>query len=532
MPFAPDPAPQPDASTPEPKGFVPDKGSALSSKAQSIPFKENALGLAKETARVGAKSAIYAAALVPDIATSLVNAVSNKAEKTFGLQHGEEAVMPSTYMVGQLDKVLPPPSSKTGKQGEELVSTVLSGTKGVGKLGGRVAEDITGAAVRGAGKLVGHVAESGLTRVTTAAAEQAHNAGYAISPSYVGGKVSKAIQQAAGGGKVDAVLSEKNQVITDRLAKTSLGLHPDEQLDEYTLNLLKKENYAKYDKLAAIGELPVDQMYTANLTAAGGRFAERSAGFGGGSRYASVAAEKAHYLSASGNKVTAQEAIDEVRALRQNARGNLKVYDPEKNALGQVQRQIADAIDSRLQRRAATLAQPGSAKAVVAPGAPQAAKQASILPPDVYEEYKAARQNLAKIHTVEDSLGPDGKVVAAALAHAQEAGVKLDGGLKTIADTATHFKRSMQYAGKTGEQGVWSPLDFLVGGAGVITHNPKAALLSVARPVARAALGSRTAQGIILHGAPRARAAGRIATKGAATRGIESSLEDKKDDDE
>jgi hypothetical protein len=531
MGFVPDPAPQPAATDSSAGGFVPDKTSALSTKAQNIPFKENALGLAKETARVGAKSAIYAATFVPDIATSLVNAVSNKAEKTFGLAHGQEAVMPSSYMVGQLDKVLPAPASKTGKQGEELAATVLSGTKGVGKLGGRVAEDITEAAVKSAGKLVGHAVDAGLTRITTAAAEQAHNAGYAISPSYVGGKISKAIQQAAGGGKVDAVLSEQNQRVTDRLAKTSLGLHPDSTLDEYTLNLLKKENYAKYNKLAGIGELPVDQLYTANLTAAGGRFTERAAGFGGGSRYASVGAEKAHYLAASGNKVTAQEAIDEVRALRENAKGNLKVYDPEKNALGQLQRQIADAIDARLQRRAAALAQPGSAQAAGksvqgAQGAVQGASQASILPQNVYEEYKAARQNLAKIHTVEDSLGPDGKVVASALAHAQEAGVKLDGGLKTIADTATHFSRSMKYAGKTGEQGVWSPLDFLVGGAGVISHNPKAALLSVARPVARAALGTRTAQRVIVKGAPRSRAAAGVATRGAFTRGSEAAQED------
>jgi hypothetical protein len=524
MGFVPDPAPAPDATPPAAQeGFVPDKSSFLSDKAKNIPFAQNAAGMAKEVGRVVAKAGIYAATIGPDIATSLVNAVANKGEKLLGVPHGEDAPMPSSYLIHQLDKVSTPPESTSGKQGEELAATVLSGTKGASKLGFNVIEDLAKAGLRQGGKLVGHVVDRGLTRVTMAAAEQAHNADIALSPSYVGGKVSKAIQQAAGGGKVDKVISEQNIPKIDKLAKTSLGLHPDEQLDDYTFSLLEKENYAKYDRLAGIGKLPPDPLYDASLKAAGGRFAERSSGFGGGSRFESVGQEKAHYLAASANEVSAQEAIDEVRALRQNARGNLKTYDPEKNALGQVQRQIADAIDARLERRASALAKPGQG---LVPQGAAAAQTAPVLPPNVYQEYKNARQNLAKIATVRDSLGPDGHVVASSLAAAQDAGVKLTDGLKVIADTAKHFPRSVQYVGKTGEQGIWSPLDFLVGGAGLLTHNPKAALVSVARPVARAALGTKTAQAAMLGKSTRLGNVGKTVVRGAITRGSEAAQED------
>jgi hypothetical protein len=304
-------------------------------------------------------------------------------------------------------------------------------------------------------------------------------------------------------------LSELNQPVYDRLAKTSLGLHPDDELNEHNLDLLRRSSNADYDKLASIGQLPADPVYDAAVKNAGGRFAQRSQGFGGQYRFKSIEEEKSHYLNSG--QVTAQETLDEIRALRKISRSNLKVYNPESNALGAVQRQLADALDERLNRAAAALAKQGK------------------IPTDVYANYTKAREQLAKIATVEDSLSPGGHVMAQSLGNAQAAGLKLSGGLKIIADTAQHFGKNAQFIQKKGEEGVFSALDFLVGGAGIATAHPIATGMALARPVLRASLGTKAVQSAMLKGAPKTKALAKRVVRGAAMRGSEAAQES--DDD-
>lgn len=558
MGFVADPASAAADATPATGGFVPDKSAAGEQPGKLGPW-------ASSIARPIAGGVISAATFIPDFATSLVNVVANAGEKALGVKHGQEAVQPSTYFQGLLDEHTTAPDTLGRKVAEGVSSTVISGGRSLGALGTNLIER----GGKALANLVGHAEENGLTRVTSAAAEQAHNAGIKLSPSYVGGKVSKSVQAAAGGGKVDAVISEQNVSRIDSLAKTSIGLHPEEEMSDLNLDKLRKENFAKYDSLAATGAMKPDPVYETAVAATGGRFAQRSTGFGGGYRYESIAKEKANYISSVGNPVTAQDAIDEVRALRATSRSNLKVYDPEKNALGLVQRQIADAIDARLDRHAQSIVKEGLANAkgagragagagtaVTRPGTilpggggatpaaagatgsgpPKDAMSAAraLFTPDAYKGYVAARENLAKIATVEDALDPGGHIIAESLARAQANGVKFSGGLKVIADTATHFSKSVKSVAKTGTQGLWSPLDFLVGGAGIIAHNPKSAVMIVARPVARAALGTKTVQREMLGKQTPIGTVVKAGVRGTIIKGSEAAQEsdDKKDDEE
>lgn len=567
MGFVPDPTPAPADTAPK-VGFVPDPGQNKQPQGPKLdPWASSAV-------RPAANAVVNAATFIPDFATSLVNVIANAGEKTLGVKHGEDAPMPSTYFHGVVDKYTTAPTTAGGKVAEGVSETLMTGGKSLGKLMGQAPALLS----KGA-KAVGHMVDNGLTKVTTAAAEQAHNSGIVLSPSYIGGKVAKTVQAAAGGaGKVDAVISEQNIPRLDSLAKTSVGLHPEMELSDLNMDKLRKENYAKYDTLGGTGQMAADPVYEAAVASAGGRFAQRSSGFGGGYRYESVASEKANYIASRNNPVTAQEAIDEVRALRATARANLKVYDPEKNALGATQRQIADAIDSRLDRHAQAVAKANAkvaaqgAKGAVKPGT-QVTKPGTILPgapgaagaagaaegaagavgsnasassdamtqaralftPDAYKEYVMARENLAKIATVEDALDPAGHIIAPALARAWDGGdgVKLTGGLKIIAETAYHFPNSVKSLARTGNQGIWSPLDFLVGGTGLIAHNPKAAALAIARPVARAALTTKVAQREMLGKRTVTGTVVKAGVRGAGIRGSEALQEDnKKDDDE
>jgi hypothetical protein len=561
MGFVPDPVQPPAETAPSAGSFVPDKGQPK----QPDQKKLGAWSSAGIRPIVG--GAIDTVSFVPDFAVSLVNTIANAGEKAVGHKptQAEQVPMPSSYFHGQLDKYTTAPTTTSGKVAEGVSETLAAGGKSLGTLMGQAPRLIGKAA-----KAVGHAVENGLTKVTTAAAEQAHNAGIKLSPSYVGGSVAKGVQAAAGGaGKVDAVISEQNVSRLDELAKTSVGLHPETELSDLNFNKLRKENYAKYDTLGGTGQMAADPLYEAAVSAAGGRFAQRSSGFGGGYRYESVAAEKANYTASRNNPVTAQEAIDEVRALRATSRANLKTYDPEKNALGATQRQIADAIDARLDRHAQAVAKTNAKAAAQGPVRPGTAmtKPGTILPraaqgatqgaagvvgsgasassdamtqaralftPDAYKAYVMARENLAKIATVEDALDPAGHIIAPALARAWDGGdgVKLTGGLKVIAETATHFPNSVKSLAKTGGQGIWSPLDFLVGGTGLIAHNPKAAAIAIARPIARAALTTKTVQREMLGKRTAIGSVSKAAVRGAGIRGSEALQEDKKKDDE
>lgn len=531
MPFVPDTS-QPAAADPNPAGsFVPDPG-------QKPAAKESGLDVAKDwgsaIVRPAAKAGIYAATFIPDMATSVINAVAQAGMDTGVLPKSLKSKlpqMPSEAYGDVLDKVTREPTSTFGKVVEEGGAMLMAGGEGLAKAG-----------IKGAEKLVGHLKQNGLTRITSAVAEQAHNAGIKLSPSYIGGKVAKAVQTAVGGAKTDRAFSEANQPKWDNLAKTSLSLHPDEELSETTLDKLRTKADEGYDKLAAIGTLPADPVYDAQIKAVGGRFAEYPSSLGGGYRYDTVESEKGHYIpkeppkdepdkhvrvktswgykyeTIAGQKapyqnvrdITAQEAIDEVRALRKIARQNLKQYDPERNALGAVQRQIAGAIDARLERRATVLT------------------KAKVIPKDIYDNYVESRQKLAKIATVEDALGPGGHIIPDALVKAQESGVKLDGGLKIIADTAKHFPKNAQFITKTGSEGVFSTWDFLLGGTGLAASHPVATGIALARPAIRSSLGSGTVQRAMLK-----RKSGsavkqilKRGAKGAATRGSEAAQED------
>lgn len=443
-------------------------------------------GMAKSGARMLGKGAINTLFFIPDMATMAVNAIPGDSVL------GPKVEMPSSYWNKKLDALIKPPDSKLARGVEEVGGMMTSGG-----LAGLV-KGTEKAALRGVRALEPPVPQE-LNRVTTRAAEEAHTAGYNLPPKYIGGPVRRQLQTIGGGPKVDMEVAKDNLEVTDRLAKLSLGLHPSEELNPENLNRLKEDAYKEYEAVRKLGMMPADEKFDAAVKAAGGRFAERGASYGGGHRYASITTEKAPYLSTT--EVDAGETLDEVRALRKASAANLKNYNPEANALGVTQREIAKAMEDRIERYATSTGQT-----------------------QLVAHLKEARTQLAKIYNVEDAIGAGGHVNAIDLKRLMDAGVPLSDGLKTIAETAKHFPHAVRNVAEKGETGTWSAIDYLLGGTGLVAGHPVVSTLALARPIMRASITGEGAQRAMIANLRKkpgmlSKAAGKAieATRGAGT---------------
>jgi len=401
------------------------------------------------------KGVIGAVTFVPDMLVTGTNAIA----KGMGVP-GPDMEQPSSFWNRQLDKATKKPTTTGGKIGEEVNSALISGA--FGGIGG---------AEKSAASAVEKAVEKPLTRVTTKAAEDAHVAGIKLPPSYIGGPIRKDIQSAAGSPKVEQEFSKANEGPIDRLGKLALGMHPDHELTPENFEKLKDEAYKPYEALRQLGRFKMSDeeyaSYLKDIDAAGGRFANRGSDFGG-SRFPEIDAEKNAYRV---KEFDAGSALDEIRTLRNLSRQNLKNYNPPSNALGYTQREIANALERQLDTFATKSGQP-----------------------QLVASMKAAREQLAKIAAVEDSMGAGGHIRADDLRRMMDANVPLTDSLKTIATTAKNFPKAVQHVAGKGDQGDWSAVDFLLGGSGLVTGHPAIAGLSLARPISRWSLRTEGAQ--------------------------------------
>jgi hypothetical protein len=402
-------------------------------------------------ARAAGKAVIGVVDFIPDMLTYAYNASPLVSAK-------EKLAMPSSYANKLLDQQLTAPPTQGGAISEEVSGAMMGG-------GAAGAVSLGRAAIPLVKKGVEAVARP-LTRVATRAAEEAHVAGIKLPPSYIGGPVRKSLQEVSGGPKLDKEFAKENAPRVDDLAKLSLGLHPSEELSEATFSTLKDEAYKPYEKVRTLGEIPADGQYIKDVMAAGGRYADRGESFAG-SRFPEIAAEKQPYYQ---EKFDASHALDEMRMLRKISRDNLKERNPTANALGMTQREIALALENRIERHATEI---GKA--------------------DLVQELRDARTQLSKIFAVEDSMGVGGHVRAADFARMLDKGMPLTDSLRTIAETAQHFPRAVQEL-THGETGAFSAVDYLLGGSGILSGNPAVAVPVLARPISRWALKTEAAQ--------------------------------------
>jgi hypothetical protein len=352
-------------------------------------------------------------------------------------------------------------------------------------------ETMTNMALGGAGGAAGQAIANkvpGLLRgrVDTAKAGQAANAqkfaaaragakeGYVIPPADLEpGALSEAVSGLSGKIKTAQVASQRNQQVTDRLAREAIGLKAGDELSSDTLQAIRNQAAAQgYAPIRSAGTVQADQQLGTALDAivATRKGASRSfPGLGKTNMHGKPVDEVVDLVDALRVKqFDAGDAIDATKVLRETAD---KAYRAGDRELGKASKGAADAIEGMLERHL------------------QAAGN-----PDALKAFRDARTLIAKTYSVQKGLNAQtGNVSAQSLAKELAKGRPLSGDLRTIAETGQAFPKATQSLKEAPKQ--LSPLDFAVAAtSGAATGNPLAAVMLGARPLARNALLSGPVQ--------------------------------------
>ena len=297
--------------------------------------------------------------------------------------------------------------------------------------------------------------------------EEAHRVGYSIPPSEVGGGgVGAAVESVSGRPKAQKMAAERNQEVTDRLARVSLGLPPDTPLSMENIERVRDQAGRIYERLASTGDMNWDQQYIDELASVGDRFAKIDKAFPDEPGRPSPTVDRSAIESLKGKyfqqKFSAREAIDAIRELRKDATNSFAKREP---VMGAVQRDIANVLEGRLERHAEKTGNP-----------------------ELAQQFKDARKLIARTISVEDALNTGtGHVSAPRLAQLQDRGTPLDGELALVARSAKAFPRSLQDV--KGHEANATPIEYLVAAGGLL-HNPALSAAAMARPAGRALAAS------------------------------------------
>lgn len=296
---------------------------------------------------------------------------------------------------------------------------------------------------------------------------KAQGLGLKLLPSQQGRAPGAIAEGLAGQAKLERSLSKENAVRVDAAAAEEVGLPAGTRPTHEALAKKAQEASSVYKEVGELGTVETDPQFADAIA----KISDRS-GSGSFAEDTPAAVTRLKEIYGSKSEFEAQDAVAKVRQLRADASKNIKAPNaPEQNALGHAQRQIANILDEQMERAAQARGQN-----------------------DLVARYKAARVQLAKIHSVQDAIRGS-NVSAKALAKQNDRGVPLSGKLNDIAESYQSFDRVLQEPGKIRDSGPLGVVDYLVG-AGAALHNPLLATAAASRPLVRSALASDFYQGI------------------------------------
>ncbi|MHB1938423.1 MAG: hypothetical protein ACYCOR_17845 [Acidobacteriaceae bacterium] len=343
-----------------------------------------------------------------------------------------------------------PGAALTGMAYGALTPVGPSGSRATNIVAGGLAGGVTGAALNRLGPMAKEWMDQNAAKM---ASEQSQNlprdatlkaakaAGYRFPPATIHSRDIPATLESIGGKIITAQdASARNQKITNALARKALGLSEDHPL---TLDNLAHERNLEGKAYTAVGDLPIDlktnDAYQKAIGELGADY-QPTASFPGLTRNDPIDNLK---QALSVETARPQDAVAATRQLRFEGSHNIRnIAEPERVALGHAQRKAADAIDQLLQDNLES--HPEHAQLLA--------------------DYKKARVRIAKIHAVENALNDStGNVSAHHLGAQLAKGVPLTGELKTIAQTAQAFPKSVQDLDKIGSRNVHTLMTGLLG---------------------------------------------------------------------
>jgi hypothetical protein len=294
--------------------------------------------------------------------------------------------------------------------------------------------------------------------------KDARESGFVLKPSRAGGNVGSVVEGVTGSPRLSIEATVKNQKNTNKLVNQELGLPDDTILTPSKMTEIRRPHNAVYAEVGKLGQIATDQQYLSDI---------QNIGRTPGTSFQKVRNPDLEALREAYTEqgFDSQDAVLQIRKLRNDARKNIKNPDPAKNEVGYAQRQIADAIENQIERHAEGVGQG-----------------------DLVERFRGARKELAKINSVQDALvASTGDISASKLARAKAKGAPLSGNLAKIAEVHDAFPSEMRDVTKVRNQVPVTVLEGVAGGAGgataAVAHNPLAAAgvlgAVTGRPLAR-----------------------------------------------
>lgn len=339
---------------------------------------------------------------------------------------------------------------------------------GLGGAGGAAGKGIADAA----GKFVANrtaaaAAAQAQNAQKVAAAQAAAKAGYVIPPEDLGGgAITKAVSGLSGKIKTAQEASARNQPITNALVKRELGLAADAPVDIGVLNGIRQQAGQAYEAVANTGTIAPKQTYADALDKIVAPFKKAAQGFPGAKPNPIIA----EIDSLRSPQFDAASAVAKIKELRSSAD---TAYAQGNKELGKALKDGAQALEGAIDDHLTTI------------GAPA----------DLLDNFRSARQLIAKTYTAQKALNPQtGDFNAQVLAKELGKGRPLSGNIKTAAEAASSFPKATQALKETPKS--LSPLDFAAAG-GMLAGtggNPLAAAGLLARPGLRSALLSGPVQ--------------------------------------
>lgn len=490
----------PDEATPE------QMQAALTPMSTGQKWGQTALGAAKE---VGKQVAGFAKGVGQNFKDLVDPSFKPKAEglkalassATEAVTHPAQAFQKGTEALGEFEhKVIDEPT--TPQQAQERGVAVVQGAEALLPAGG-VVRDVASLAARPIERALAPAAEKiaarGEAKTAVRAAEQApintaiekaRKANYKLPPSQAGGPTGKVLEVPAGKIQTEMKLSRDNAVNTNKIAAREIGLTERQPMTEANIERLKQKEFQVYDRVKKSGRIVADDAFKKELAAT----MERTEGVA--LDYPEDFNERVQKEITKFDKPSADASsmLDRIKSLRQRAGRNMASLSNDDFELGLAQKKIATAMENQIERSVATT------------------------DPTLIQEFRAARQKLAKIYNVEEALGPSGNVTAAVLSRQLKRGVPLSDGLKAIAETYQEFPKVMRSVEGLGGHAPLSALDYLVGGVAAVADPGAAGRIvgaMVGRPVARGIISSKAYQSVAIK--PRAPKSGLLTR---AARGI------------
>lgn len=293
------------------------------------------------------------------------------------------------------------------------------------------------------------------------AGQAALEAGFTLPPSQVNPTAfNQALEGLGGKIKTAQQVSISNQEKVNSLVRQQLGLGAGEQITQDLLNGIRRRAGAAYDAVGSTGTITPTAAYARALDDITAPYRRAAAGFPDATPNPVIA----QIDSLRSGQFDARSAIDKIRELRDLADA---AYRRGEKDVGRAFKGGATALENAIEQHLAT----------------------NGFPLAMLDDFRNARQTIAKTYSIERALNhTTGSVSAKDLAAQLSRGKPLSGNLETIARAARAFPKAFQDPAAIGSVTAFSPLDVastvLAGAAG-------AGIASLGLPVAR--MGARAA---------------------------------------